>query len=102
MPVLTFGTLICLDTQDGAFGSDELSLRVDGNEVWQSGDIDAGDSVDLAAVGPLNIGSGSLVTLVEKDVIGDDLIGEFNPNIAPIPVQLNQASASYELSFTVV
>ena len=95
-----WGSLECLDEQDGP-GNDELSLQVNGKEVWQNGGASTGDKFSLDALKDIN--GSDTVKLFEKDAWpnGDDLIGEFTPDgiSGGKSIELNQASARYKITF---
>ena len=105
MALLDFDSIKSIEGQDGSpFGieqSDELSLTVDGEEVWQSGGVNSGDKFDLEALDPIPINLSSEVKLLEDDPIGNDTIGSFNPIFTKAPVELNQADGIYDVAFTV-
>ena len=101
MALLDFDSIKSIDDQDGVWGADELSLTVDGQEVWQSGGVNPGDKYDLEALDPIPISGSSEVKLVEDDLIGNDTIGSFNPIFTKSPVLLNQSDAIYDVAFTV-
>ena len=102
MALLDFDSIKSIDDQDGVWGADELSLTVDGQEVWQSGGVNSGEKFNLEALDPIPINLSSEVKLIEDDPIGNDTIGSFNPIFTKSPVELNQADGIYDVAFTVI
>ncbi|PSO54165.1 MAG: hypothetical protein BRC35_14545 [Cyanobacteria bacterium QH_10_48_56] len=102
MALLDFDSIKSIDDQDGVWGADELSLTVDGEEVWQSVGVNSGEKFNLEALDPIPISASSEVKLLEDDPIGNDTIGSFNPIFTKSPVELNEADGIYDVAFTVI
>ena len=105
MALVEFDSIKSIDDQDGVWGADELSLTVDGEEVWQSVGVNSGEKFNLEALDPISISDSSTVKLLEDDLgFAYNKIGSFTPvdKADESPIELNQADGIYEVAFTVI
>lgn len=95
---IALGTLHCVETED-YIGDDDVYLRVEGEEVFD-GKMNDGDEQKVGGE-PIQFTGRVKVSLHEKDVEGDDLLGEhlLEPGRDEGILEFSKDGAKYRLSY---
>lgn len=97
---IALGTLHCVETED-YIGNDDVYLRVEGEEVFE-GEMNDGDKEEVGG-DPVQFTGRVKISLHEKDVEGDDLLGEhlLEPGRDEGILEFSEDDAKYRLSYEI-
>ncbi len=100
--------LRCIKSED--FGGDEAYLTADGDKIWKTDNIEAGDTVSLRSVEPVDFARKIKLELFDKDSgffdsddnLGSAIIKEHLLNESEQECSFNEEGADYILIYEVL